>query len=68
MTNRKISDDELQSIKVDEAAKLLGQSVSQVRKLITEHKIIAFNSGRSLRIRRTKLLDYIEQKEAEKQW
>lgn len=68
MTNRKISDDELQSLKVDEVAKFLSQSKSEVRKLISEHKIIAFYSGRSLRIRRIRLLKYIEQMEDEKQW
>lgn len=67
-TNRIITDDELQSVTVEKAAKLLEQSVSEIRKLIGDKEIKAFHSGRSLRIRRIKLLEYIEQKEEEEQW
>lgn len=67
-TNVIITDDELQSVSVEKAAKLLEQSISEVRKLIRDREIKAFHSGRSLRIRRVKLLEYIEQKEEEEQW
>lgn len=63
-----VTDDDLQSVSVEKAAKLLEQSVSQIRKLIVAKEIKAFHSGRSLRIRRVKLLEYIEKKEEEEQW
>lgn len=66
--DRIITDDELQSVSVEKAAKLLEQSKSEVRKLIRDKEIKAFHSGRSLRIRRIRLLEYIEQKEEEEQW
>lgn len=63
-----ITDDDLQSVDVKKAAKLLELSVSQIRKLIVANEIKAFHIGRSLRIRRVKLLEYIEQKEEEELW
>lgn len=65
--NRIITDDELQSVSVEKAAELLEQSKSEIRKLILAKEIKAFHSGRSLRIRKIRLLEYIEKKEEEEQ-
>lgn len=60
-----IRDDELVCLTVAEAAELLGHHVSEVRKLIRTKKLKAFHSGTSVKIRKIKLLEYIEKQEEE---
>jgi excisionase family DNA binding protein len=61
------ADDELECLSVAKVAELLGHSVSEVRKLIREKKLKAFHSGTSLKIRKIKLLEYIENLENEEE-
>ena len=59
---------ELQCLDVSDVARELKVSVSEVRKLIKEKKLKGFhNSGTSVRIRRKKLLEYIEYLEKEEE-
>lgn len=60
-----IRDDELVCLTVAEAAELLGHHVSEVRKLISKKKLKAFHSGTSVKIRKIRLLEYIENLEME---
>ena len=59
------TNDELQCLEVGDVARELKHSKSQVHKLIREKKLKAFHSGTSVRIRRKKLLEYIENLENE---
>ena len=61
------TNDELQCLEVSDVAKELKHSKSQVHKLIREKKLKAFHSGTSVRIRRKKLLEYIEDLEKEEE-
>ena len=58
---------ELQCLEVSDVAKELKHSKSQVHKLIREKKLKAFHSGTSVRIRRKRLLEYIEDLEKEEE-
>lgn len=60
-------DNELECLEVSDVAKELKHSVSEVRKLIREKKLKAFHSGTSVRIRKIKLKEYIENLENEEE-
>lgn len=55
--------EELECLDVEDVAKILKHSTSQVRKLIKAKKIKAFHSGTSLKVRKIKLKEYIEEQE-----
>ena len=59
------TNNELQCLDVSDVARELKISASEVRKLIREKKLQAFHSGTSVRIRKIKLLEYIENLEKE---
>ena len=61
------TNDELQCFEVEDVARELKHSKSQVHKLIREKKLKAFHSGTSVRIRRKRLLEYIEDLEKEEE-
>lgn len=64
-----ITEDELKCLTVQQVAELLNQSVSEIRKLIKDGTLKAFHPTKgSVRIRKIKLLQYIEEKEEEEQW
>ena len=55
--------EEIECLDVEDVAKILKHSTSQVRKLIKSKKIKAFHSGTSLKVRKIKLKEYIEEQE-----
>lgn len=66
--NRIITDDELECLTVKQVAEILNHSVSEIRKMIRTGKLNAFHTTEgSVRIRKIRLLEYIEEKEEEEQ-
>ena len=55
--------EEIECLDVEDVAKILKHSISQVRKLIKAKKIKAFHSGTSIKVRKIKLREYIEEQE-----
>ena len=57
------TNEEIECLDVEDVAQILKHSTSQVRKLIKAKKIKAFHSGTSIKVRKIKLREYIEEQE-----